>query len=290
MIRTTRSRPRPEWLSVLCLGLIVLACATSPTGRRQLTLFSEQDMAQLGSRSFAQIKEEQKISDNAEINLYVECVTHALTTSLSPEWQNGWEVVVFEDESANAFALPGRRMGVNTGLLQVAETPDQLATVLGHEVSHVQAQHGNERVSQQVAAQIGLSVAAATTDADTASGRATLAALGLGAQYGILLPFSRTHESEADILGLEIMARSGFEPGESLLLWQNMAQAGGAQPPEWMSSHPSHRTRINDLTHALPKTRALSETARAAGKTPDCRPPPIAPASTMQNEPVAPET
>ena len=284
MIQSIRPRPRLSWLSVLYLGLIGLACATSPTGRRQLTLFSEQDMAQLGSRSFAQIKEEQKVSDDAEINRYVECITQALTTGLSPEWQNGWEVVVFEDESANAFALPGRRVGVNTGLLEVAETPDQLATVLGHEVGHVQAQHGNERISQQVAAQIGLSVAAATTDSDTAAGRATLAALGLGTQYGILLPFSRTHESEADMLGLEIMARSGFEPEESLLLWQNMAQAGGAQPPEWMSSHPSHRTRINDLTDALPQAKVLSQTARAAGKTPDCLPPPTPPASEIDSK------
>jgi len=231
-------------------------------------------MTQLGHQSFDQMKKEQKVSQDAEINEYVECVTQALTTGLAPEWQEGWEVVVFEDDSANAFALPGRRIGVHTGLLEVAETPDQLATVLGHEVSHVQAQHGNERMSQQVAAQIGLTVAAASTDSDTATGRATLAALGLGAQYGVLLPFSRTHESEADLLGLEIMARSGFDPQESVLLWQNMAQQGGGQPPEWMSSHPSHRSRIRDLKAAVPAAQNLRETALNQGKRPDCLPPP----------------
>ena len=274
MIQPLCSRQCRFILGGLLLTLLGLACATSPTGRRQLTLFSERDMTQLGHQSFDQMKKEQKVSQDAEINEYVECVTQALTTGLAPEWQEGWEVVVFEDDSANAFALPGRRIGVHTGLLEVAETPDQLATVLGHEVSHVQAQHGNERMSQQVAAQIGLTVAAASTDSDTATGRATLAALGLGAQYGVLLPFSRTHESEADLLGLEIMARSGFDPQESVLLWQNMAQQGGGQPPEWMSSHPSHRSRIRDLKAAVPAAQNLRETALNQGKRPDCLPPP----------------
>lgn len=256
--------------TALWLGLIALACATSPTGRSQLRLFSDQDMAQLGAQSFDQIKKEQKVSTDATVNAYVQCVADALNRGLESEWRGGWEVVVFEDDSANAFALPGRRIGVHTGLLKVAETPDQLAAVMGHEVSHVQAHHGNERMSQQFAAQLGMAVAVASTDANTPGGRATLAALGLGTQYGVLLPFSRTHESEADLLGLELMARSGFEPGESVLLWQNMAASGGGQPPEWMSTHPSHRTRIEDLQAALPDAKALSETARARGKNPDC--------------------
>ncbi|MEE3328071.1 MAG: M48 family metallopeptidase [Myxococcota bacterium] len=274
MTQSLSSRRQRLLLGGLVLGLLGLACATSPTGRRQLTLFSKRYMAQLGNQSFAQMKKEQQVSQDVEINAYVECVTKALTSQLAPEWQDGWEVVVFEDDSANAFALPGRRIGVHTGLLEVAQTPDQLATVLGHEVSHVQAKHGNERLSQQVAAQIGLTVAAASTDSDTAAGRATLAALGLGTQYGVLLPFSRTHESEADLLGLEIMARSGFDPEESVLLWQNMAQQGGGQPPEWMSSHPSHRTRIDDLTNALPAAQSLRKSALDEGKRPDCPPPP----------------
>ena len=275
MTRTPSSRKRRLLLGGLTLALFALACATSPTGRRQLTLFSERDMAHLGHQSFDQMKKEQKVSQDAEINAYVACVTSALTVGLEPEWQEGWEVVVFEDDSANAFALPGRKIGVHTGLLEVAQTPDQLATVLGHEVGHVQAQHGNERMSQQVATQIGLTVAAASTDSDTATGQATLAALGIGAQYGILLPFSRTHESEADLMGLEIMSRSGFDPDESVVLWQNMAEAGQGQPPEWMSSHPSHRTRIQDLNEALPTAQSLRVRALAEGKRPDCPRPPM---------------
>jgi len=260
-------------LAAFAIGLIALACATSPTGRSQLKLFSDQDMAQLGSQSFQQLKQQQKVSNDAEINAYVQCVADALTQGLAPEWRAGWEVVVFEDDSANAFALPGRRIGVHTGLLDVAQTPDQLASVMGHEVSHVQAHHGNERMSQQVAAQVGLAVAAATTDSDTTAGRATLAALGLGTQFGVLLPFSRSHESEADLLGLELMARSGFEPEQSVVLWQNMAAASGGQPPEWMSTHPSHRTRIEDLRTALPTAGALRNAAHENGRKPDCKPP-----------------
>lgn len=260
-------------LAVLVLGLIALACATSPTGRKQLKLFSDHDMAQLGSQSFQQLKQQQKVSDDAEINAYAQCVADALTQELEPEWQSGWEVVVFEDDSANAFALPGRRIGVHTGLLKVAENQHQLAAVMGHEIAHVQAHHGNERMSQQMAAQLGLAVAAATTDPDTPAGQATLAALGLGTQYGVLLPFSRTHESEADLLGLERMAQSGFEPDESVTLWQNMAGASPSQPPEWMSTHPSHRTRIEDLKQALPTANALKQAAHARGQMPRCQPP-----------------
>ena len=191
--------------TVLVIGMIAVACVTSPTGRNQFILFPDQDMNRLGSRFFEQLKQQKQVSDDVEINVYVQCVADGLTQGLAPEWQAGWEVVVFEDDTANAFALPGRRIGVHTGLLDVAETQDQLASVLGHEIGHVQARHGNERMSQQLAAEVGLAVAAATTDSETAAGRATLAALGLGAQFGVLLPFSRTHESEADLIGLELM-------------------------------------------------------------------------------------
>lgn len=244
------------WLQGLLMGglaLFSMTCATSPSGRRQLTLFSQEAMRDLGQKSFEKMKQEQTLSENLEINQYVQCVTNALTAGLDPEWQNGWEVVVFQEDSANAFALPGRRIGVHTGLLEVAKTPDQLAAVISHEISHVQARHGNERMSQQMAAQLGLAVAAVSVDSETPSGRATLAALGLGTQYGVLLPFSRTHESEADQLGLHLMAQAGFDPTQSIVLWQNMSDQNNAQPPEWMSSHPSHASRINDLKTALPE-------------------------------------
>jgi len=262
------------------VGLVVTAviaglasCATSPTGRRQLKLFPDEQIAAMGARSFQSLKQDRPVSQDPAVDGYVLCVADALIAELAPQWQSGWEVVVFEDRTANAFALPGRKIGVHTGLLAVARNQDQLATVIGHEIGHVLASHGNERVSQEQLAQIGMATVAAMTDPNSAAGRSTLAALGLGAQYGILLPFSRSHETEADAIGLDLMARAGFEPSESVRLWQNMAAAsGGRRPPEWMSTPPSNRRRIDDLSLSVPAANRLRDAARKAGKRPSCTP------------------
>ncbi|BBI50452.1 hypothetical protein HORIV_28730 [Vreelandella olivaria] len=140
-----------------------------------------------------------------------------------------WEVVVFEDASPNAFALPGGRIGVHSGLLRVAETPAQLAAVIGHEVGHVLANHGNERLTQQLGIKAVLLVVGLLGEEEFGN-QQLMQALGIGAQLGISLPFSRTHEEEADLMGLEIMARAGFDPQGSVALWRNMAASGGGQP------------------------------------------------------------
>jgi predicted Zn-dependent protease len=183
---------------------------------------------------------------------------------------NTWEVQVFEDKNVNAFALPGGKIGVYTGLLNVAKTPDQLAAVLGHEVSHVIAEHGNARMSAALATQAGLTAAeiyAASSGNDQAQ---ILGLLGLGAQVGILLPYSRSQESEADLLGLDLMARAGFDPRQAVALWHNMAQAGGEQPPEFLSTHPSHENRIEDLKKRMASDLKRYRQARAQGNTPSC--------------------
>lgn len=158
--------------------------------------------------------------------------------------------MVFDSDQVNAFALPGGKIGVYTGLLNVAVNQDQLATVIGHEVAHVLADHSNERLSQSQLANTGLSitsVALGSSEYKQYQGM-TMAALGLGVQYGVILPYGRTQESEADIVGLEYMAKAGFDPNQSVDLWKNMAKAsGGNQPPELLSTHPSHSTRIKDL-------------------------------------------
>ena len=182
-----------------------------------------------------------------------------------------WEVTVFEEESPNAFALPGGKIGVHTGLFTVAENQDQLATVMGHEVAHVLAQHGNERVSTAYATQSGLALVSAMGDPNSATQRQLMGALGVGAQVGVLLPFSRTQESEADQIGLELMARAGFDPRESTALWRNMAAAGGGAPPEFLSTHPAHGTRIQALEAWTPGALRLMEQAHAAGRRPSCR-------------------
>lgn len=157
-------------------------------------------------------------------------------------------MTVFQEDSANAFALPGGKIGVHTGLLKVADNQSQLAAVIGHEIGHVQAQHSNERMSLQYATQSGMQLLGALAGQDSAAKQGIMAALGVGAEYGLALPFSRKHEAEADIIGLQLMAQAGFDPRESVGLWQNMAAAnGGNEPPEFMSTHPSNSTRIEGL-------------------------------------------
>lgn len=253
-------------LGVISAGLIITGCATSPMGRSQLTLMPANELNQMGLQAFDKLKKDQTIETNPKINRYVKCVAGAITQ----EVEGKWEVVVFTEDSPNAFALPGGKIGVHTGLLKVATSQDQLAAVLGHEVSHVLANHGNERVSQKMAVETGMKVTQAIANTQGALGRGLMGVLGVGAQYGILLPFSRVHESEADLLGLDLMAKAGFDPRGSVALWQNMAKAGGAGSPEFMSTHPSHSTRIADLQARIPSAMALQKQARANGKNPTC--------------------
>ncbi|CAM3795544.1 M48 family metallopeptidase [Vibrio aquimaris] len=230
----------------------LMACSSSPTGRQQLLLFSDQDMSTLGAQSFEQMKQDQKISTNHKTNAYVQCVAKAVTSHLPAQAGfKDWEVVVFDSEQVNAFALPGGKIGVYTGLLDVAKNQDQLATVIGHEIAHVLADHSNERLSQSQLTNAGLQITSAALGSSQYAQyqSATMAALGLGIQYGVLLPYGRTQESEADLVGLELMAKAGFDPTQSVELWKNMAKAsGGSQPPELLSTHPSHSTRIQDLS------------------------------------------
>ncbi|XAW88251.1 M48 family metallopeptidase [Vibrio sp. CDRSL-10 TSBA] len=253
-----------SWTKACCaLAVIGLtACSASPTGRNQLLLFSSQDMTSLGDQSFSQMKQEVPINQDAKTNAYVQCVATAITRQIPKQSGfDSWEVVVFNSDEVNAFALPGGKIGVYSGLLKVAVNEDQLATVLGHEVSHVLANHSNERLSQTQIANVGMQI----TDVAIGSTQyaqykeATMAALGLGVQYGVILPYGRSQESEADIVGLELMAKAGFDPKQSIELWKNMDKAsGGGQPPELLSTHPSHNTRIKDLTAKIQSMPAFS--------------------------------
>jgi predicted Zn-dependent protease len=252
----------------LVLGVLLASgCATSPTGRSQLVLMPDSQMDQMGLQAFTNIKKQTPVEKKRTTNRYVQCVGNAITRVAG----GSWEIVVFQDDAANAFALPGRKIGVNTGLLKVAENQHQLATVLGHEVAHVLSQHSNERVSQKFAVEQGLGLINAITSPQTGTGQTLMGLLGVGAEYGILLPYSRIHESEADILGLDLMAKAGFDPRESVRLWMNMSNAGGGQPPEFLSTHPSHSRRINDLEAHMPVSLNLYSRARQQGKRPECR-------------------
>ncbi|SHE41504.1 Peptidase family M48 [Modicisalibacter ilicicola DSM 19980] len=262
-----------QWIKRGALGALIVslvACSQSPTGRSQLTLFSDEQLSEMGQKSFAQYEKELPVAQG-QVDRYVQCVAQAITRELGSGGQ--WEVKVFEDESANAFALPGGYIGVNTGLLDVAKNQDQLAAVVGHEIAHVLASHANERVSQQAATQTGLSVVQAAAGLNSAGGQQLMGLLGMGAQYGILMPFSRKQESEADVLGLNLMARAGFDPRTSIALWQNMSANSQGQPPVWMSTHPSHGQRIDNLQGQMDEAMRLYQQAQAAGKTPSCQRP-----------------
>ncbi len=263
-------------LLLLIATLIISACATSPMGRKQLIMIGDDQMNQMGIASFQKMKTSAKVSKNYKARRYVECVANAIIDELPVNWKKlPWEIIVFEDDSANAFALPGGKMGVHTGLLKVAKNQDQLATIVGHEVAHVLSRHGAERVSQQM----GLQVALQATDAISRSKmdssgqqKVLMSALGLGVQFGVLMPFSRTHEREADLYGIDLMARAGFDPSQSVNLWQNMAKAsGGNNPPQFMSTHPSPDNRIEKLTAYMPHAKQLQQLALSAGKKPRCK-------------------
>ncbi|MFN7684580.1 MAG: M48 family metallopeptidase [Oligoflexia bacterium] len=261
-------------VAAFLLLTLTAACSTSPLGRKQLILLPDSQMDLLGSQSFADLKQGQPVSKDARINAYVQCVSKPLlAVSGSAIAAERWEIVVFQEDSANAFALPGGKIGVHTGLLKVAVTPAQLAAVMGHEIGHVLARHGNERVSEGLLAQGGLAVLGQVMK--TQGGRQEIAALlGVGLQVGVLLPHSRTQESEADRIGLEMMARAGFDPAQSVELWKNMSKgAGSGQPPEFLSTHPSHSSRIEDLRVRQEKVRPLYLQALEAGKQPRCTPP-----------------
>jgi len=228
---------------------------------------SDSELDQMGLQAFDNLKAEKPQSKNSQYTNFVICIAEAITH----ETGGDWEVIVFEDDSLNAFALPGNKIGVHTGLIKLVDNQDQLAAVIGHEVGHVLARHSNERMSQKAAVSQGIGLVSAVGNPTSPLGQLAVSSLGIGAQYGIILPFSRTHESEADIIGLDLMAKAGFDPRQSINLWQKMDQASkGQQPDEFMSTHPSHDTRINELSEHMPKAMQFYQQAQSIGKTPHC--------------------
>ena len=270
----------PTRMLYIGLAILAAACATSPLGRSQLMLVGDDEMDKMGVEAFEQLKSQGKVSAEPRANAYVSCVANAITGALPPGTAGSgqWEVRVFQDDTANAFALPGRKIGVHTGLLKVAKTQDQLAAVLGHEVGHVIAKHGAERVSDQYATELAASGVGAALgalgDPSSPSHGLLMAALGVGVQagaQGVVLKFSRTQESEADLIGLDRMAAAGFDPRESVPLWQNMEAASkGARPPEFLSTHPNPETRIKDLQQRIPDAMPIAEQAHKQGRNPHC--------------------
>lgn len=264
-------------VTALALATALAGCATttSPTGRTQYMAYSDNDLNQAGAQAFAEMKSRQKTVSGGSQNSYVNCVVKALVQQLPPDWRNlPWETAVFVDDAPNAFALPGGKVGVNTGMFKVAKNQDQLAAVIGHEIGHVYARHSNERVSRQAATSTGLAVLGALAGARYGQGASDVVTQGGGAaaQLGVLLPFSRTQETEADEVGQRLMAQAGFDPAQAVNLWQNMIAASAGRSPEWLSTHPDPQNRIQALQARAPSLQPIAQAARQAGHTPKCGP------------------
>ena len=225
------------------------ACTTSETGRSQFIMMSDAQANAMGADAYKQIKGQKPISrDSRYTRPVVEIGQRLATVSRQNNFQ--WEFTVFQDKTPNAFALPGGKVGVHTGLFQVAKTKDQLAAVLAHEVAHATNKHSAERVSRQSAVQAGIGILTGGGSSGTAGLMAQAATLGL------VLPFSRTQESEADQIGLLYMARAGYDPRAAVDLWRNFASYGGNRPPEFLSTHPNPESRIQRIQEMLPQAMA----------------------------------
>jgi predicted Zn-dependent protease len=228
------------------------------TGRAARVALSEGQEATLGLQSYEEVlSQSQVITSGPEVEL-VQKVMRKLVAATGDAGKNmDWQVSVVSSPQANAFCLPGGKMVVYSGILPTAENEAGLATVLGHEMAHATSRHGSQRLLQSRVSQTlltGANASLALGDMDTRQKMEVMAALGAGAQYGVLLPFSRNHESEADEVGLSYMARAGYDPHEAIRFWERMDQnSSGPQPPEFASSHPSHGTRIERLRQHMPR-------------------------------------
>ena len=257
------------------LGLLA-GCATttttSPTGRQQVVGgVSQPQLDQMGAQEFAKLKAQKPQSQNPRERAYVNCVVDDLVQQLPSQWQRyRWETVVFVDPEPNAFALPGAKVGVNTGIFKVARDQDELATVIAHEIGHVISNHHAERYARAQQAQVGLTIAQIAGALAGIDPNAVGQIGGAVAQTGYLLPNSRTQESEADVVGQQLMARAGFDPRKAVNLWQNMITEGSARPPQWLSTHPDPQARLGELGRRAGGLMPVYEQARAAGRRPKC--------------------
>ncbi|GJL91680.1 M48 family metallopeptidase [Hyphococcus sp.] len=242
--------------ALLARGLALLSvlaaagCAYNETlGRNQLLFVSQGQMAELASSAWTDLKKEQPVTTEAK---YVNRVKRVAPKIIQAAGGNPaeWEVQVFKSDQLNAFALPGGKIGIYTGILDIMDNDDQIAAVLGHEVAHVNFNHSGERYSQTAAAQTALGAGSAAVGGSQVGG-AAMQALGLGAQVGLLLPFSRKHELEADKFGVRYMARAGYDPNEAVKFWEKMSASKSGAPPEFLSTHPSDATRIAQLKREI---------------------------------------
>lgn len=255
-------------LAYALLTIIVASCTTVMfTGRKQVKLIPGGEMKAMAVQNYSQFLNENKLSTNKQYQAMLKSVGRKMQLAVEEYMrQTGnekeianyeWEFNVVASDQINAWAMPGGKIVFYEGIMPVCENESGIAVVMGHEIAHVLAKHGNERMSQQMVSQLGgaaLNVAIANEPAKTKA--IYNSAFALGAQYGALLPFSRLHEREADKIGQIVMALAGYDPAYAIPFWEKMNQMGGGQaPPEFMSTHPSYNTRIQVLTDNIPEAR-----------------------------------
>lgn len=227
------------------------------TGRKQLRTMKPAQEMQLGLQSYQQILNDnrQNLVRSGEAYELIQQIGNDIKNAAEP-WDPGfqWEYNLIRSEQANAFALPGGFTAVYSGLLPIAANEDGLAVIMGHEVAHALAHHGAERMAQQNMQRIvGAGVSLGAGGLDYGAQRAVMGVFGGISQYGYALPFSRKHESEADYIGLILVARACYDPREAPLLWERMGQSGGATPPEFQSTHPAPETRVQNFQEWMPE-------------------------------------
>jgi predicted Zn-dependent protease len=259
---------------LLIAGVVVLFqyCSsdrvTNPeTGRAARVALSPEQEESLGLQSYREVlSQSEVVSSGPEHEMVVRVARRLAQATGEAANDFKWEVTLVRSPQANAFCLPGGKIAVFTGILPFARTEDGLAAVMGHEMAHAVARHGSQRLLRSSMAQtLMMGASFSLGDMDPSQRRAVMGALGAGAAYGVLLPFSREHETEADQMGLLYMARAGYDPREAIEFWERMSQSGGQQPPEFASTHPAHATRIENLKTFLPRAlqeRSVPSTAR----------------------------
>ena len=253
------------WILILFTSLFALSCSTVPiTGRKQLDLIPQSQMLSMSFSQYDQFLQENKKSTDQSATALVQKVGKNIQAGVEKYFSSKnmsdqlkdykWEFNLIESPEINAWCMPGGKVVVYTGILPVTKDENGLAVVLGHEIAHAVAEHGSERMSQGLIAQLGgMALSEAIKNKPAQTQQLWMSAFGVGAQVGVLLPFSRTQESEADHLGLIFMSIAGYNPNGALDFWQRMSALAGQAPPEFLSDHPANDTRISDIKKELPE-------------------------------------
>jgi metalloendopeptidase OMA1, mitochondrial len=276
-IRRWVTTDRRIFFCVLFLNILIAGCQTNPyTQRSQLLLMPSGQMNQMGAAQYSEVLQDPKVvisKDPKEIEPVTRVAARIIEAAKRSKYGDvakafDWEVTVIKDDNTkNAWALPGGKIAVYTGIFPMAKNEAGLAAIMGHEVVHALAEHGGERMSQGLVAQFGMTAAAivlSTQGQNPALNALAMQAMGLGVQTGVLLPFSRKHESEADYIGILLAGDAGYDPRKAIHIWERMAAASDGAPPEFLSTHPAHETRIADLTKWMPEAMELYRKAPKA--------------------------